>query len=890
MAYDIGPRIGIDGESEFRKQLNNINTSLKTLGTELDKVSSDFGANAKSEQALISKNQVLQKSIDAQKKKIEEVSYALQEAREKFGENSTEALKWQQVLNRSETNLNNLEAELKANDKALDEMAQGLRDTETGLEKVDSASSGLDKLGENLKGATITAAKALTAAVVGLGTALVGAAESSREYRTNMGKLDTAFNTNGHSAEAAKNTYKELVGVLGESDQSVEAANHLAVLTDNEKDLQTWTDICTGVFATFGDSLPIEGLTEAANETAKVGKVTGPLADALNWAGISEDEFNQKLAQCSDEQERQQLIMDTLNGVYKDAAKEYKNTNKEVIAANKAQDNLRDAIARVGAVIEPFITTFKNFAASLINGFANILEKVRELPKGVQAIIFGFVGLIAAAGPAILAFNALSENMKKIKGTISDVGKLFGKKTIATTTDTAATAANTAATTANTTATNLLTKAKSALSKALAVGKWVALGAAVVGAGVLLYQFAKDSDAASAMVEGFTDKAVSMVGKFAGMIPQVVQALGTMLPTIINAGGEILLALMQGIAQAIPQIAEAIPQIINAILTALVDNIDLLLTAGIQIITGLLNGIVQAIPQIMLMVPQILMAIVNSIISNLSLIISSAIQIILALVQGIVQALPQLIAALPQIINAIVTGITQNLPMIINGAIQIIVALIQGLIQAIPQLIAAIPQIISAIVSGLLSMLGQIFTVGVQILKKLWSGISSWVGSLSSKVVSFAKSLPGKIKSGIGSLISVGGDWVKGLWNGISDKVGWITSKIKGFGKSCLNAIKDFFGINSPSVVMKNEVGRNMAEGVGVGFVSQMKRVKNTIDDSLRGVLTSTEKVAASGKNPVSMGIDYSKFQNEAQAIYIDGRLIGRALKRPLLNQGVVIS
>lgn len=150
-----------------------------------------------------------------------------------------------------------------------------------------------------------------------------------------MGKLDTAFVTNGHSSEAAKRTYSDLNSVLGDSGQAVEAANHLALLTNNEQDLQTWTDICTGVYATFGASLPIEGLTEAANETAKVGEVTGPLADALNWAGISEDSFNDKLAACSNEQERQKLIMETLNGTYSKASEQYKKTNKDVIAAEK---------------------------------------------------------------------------------------------------------------------------------------------------------------------------------------------------------------------------------------------------------------------------------------------------------------------------------------------------------------------------------------------------------------------------------------------------------------------------------------------------------------------------------------------------------------------------
>ena len=111
-------------------------------------------------------------------------------------------------------------------------MSQGLRDVETGLRKVEDASESLDDIKESLKGSVTTAATAWTAAITAIGVALAGAAESSREYRTNMGKLDTAFTTSGHSAEAAKNTYRSLVGVLGESDQSVEAANHLAILTN----------------------------------------------------------------------------------------------------------------------------------------------------------------------------------------------------------------------------------------------------------------------------------------------------------------------------------------------------------------------------------------------------------------------------------------------------------------------------------------------------------------------------------------------------------------------------------------------------------------------------------------------------------------------------------
>ncbi len=249
---------------------------------------------------------------------------------------------------------------------------------EAGSKKTDSS---FKKIGES----ALKIGKSVLTAGAALGGAWIAAIESSREYRTEMGKLDTAFVTNGHSSEAAKKTYQDLQAVLGDTDVSVEAANHLAVMTDNEKDLQTWTDICTGVFATFGDSLPIEGLTEAANETAKVGEVTGPLADALNWAGISEDAFNEKLAKCSNEQERQKLIMDTLNGTYKKASEQYKETNKDVMAANRANEKLSSAFAELGRVGEPILTAIKNKTAEMVAAAVPLLQsfitKIKDMIK-----------------------------------------------------------------------------------------------------------------------------------------------------------------------------------------------------------------------------------------------------------------------------------------------------------------------------------------------------------------------------------------------------------------------------------------------------------------------------------------------------------------------------
>lgn len=237
-------------------------------------------------------------------------------------------------------------------------------------------------------GAAVKVGKAVVTAGVAMGGAWLAAIEGTREYRAQMGLLDSAFQASGHSSTAAKDTYSALNAVLGDTEQAVEASQHIALLADDEKELSTWTDIATGVYATFGASLPVEGLAEAANETAKTGTVTGSLADALNWAGISEDDFNDKLAKCTNEQQRQDLIMNTLNTTYSKASKQYKETNKDVMEARKAQERLTDAFAELGAVGEPILTAIKNkvadMATAAIPHIQNLVNKVKDMKKWVQ--------------------------------------------------------------------------------------------------------------------------------------------------------------------------------------------------------------------------------------------------------------------------------------------------------------------------------------------------------------------------------------------------------------------------------------------------------------------------------------------------------------------------
>ena len=285
--------------------------------------------------------------------------------------------------------------------RALDETAE--RAEGTG-QRTSAAFDGIGRAALGIGKFVLTAGAAL-------GGAWVAAIESTREFRTNLAMLDTAFEASGHSSEAARKTYSDLNAVLGDSGQATEAAQMLALLADNEKELSTWTDICTGVYARMGEAIPLEELAQSSSETAKSGILTGGLVDALIQAGHGEEEFQAKLDACTSEQERQKLIMDTLNGSYAKASEQYKKTNADVLAANRAQEKLTGAMAELGRIGEPVLTAIKTKVADMVTAavphLENLIQKVRDVKKWVQdnrTTINNWKAAIAGATVSIGAF------------------------------------------------------------------------------------------------------------------------------------------------------------------------------------------------------------------------------------------------------------------------------------------------------------------------------------------------------------------------------------------------------------------------------------------------------------------------------------------------------
>ena len=255
--------------------------------------------------------------------------------------------------------------------------------------------------------------RTMTGVVAGLGTAFLALGNSTKEYREGQAKLNTAFQTAGGSAEAAKKTYNDLYRVLGDDATAVEAANHLAQLTTNQEELGEWTRACQGIYATFGASLPIESLTEAANHSAKLGEVQGTLADALEWSGVNVDEFNDQLFWCNSESEREKLIRDTLNGIYGEAADNYETNAEGILAQNDAQIKLNEATAKLGEAAAPLMVILTELATQVLaelephlDDITAALTKVGEAIGSVLSWIVNHWELVSTLGTIILAISA----------------------------------------------------------------------------------------------------------------------------------------------------------------------------------------------------------------------------------------------------------------------------------------------------------------------------------------------------------------------------------------------------------------------------------------------------------------------------------------------------
>lgn len=423
--------------SDLFESLQKVEKQGKSLSSELGQINKLLKLDPHNTELLAQKQKVLADAISTTEDKLGTLKEAEKQVQKQFERGEVSEAQYralQREIIETETKLNKYKNAAKETADAVEELGKEAGDAAKELDEqadktkdAEEASEDLDDSANDLARGGLAALATAAAAAV---TAIVALAEESREYRVAMGKLNTAFEDSKLGAEAATKTYEALQSVLGETDQAVEASSLLAKMCDSEEELADWTEILTGVYGVFGASLPVEGLAEAANETMRVGQVTGPLADALNWAaeegetfGVkmkaatkaneawnkaveeaasAEDYFNLALQECSSEQERQQLITETLTKLYSGAAKQYKATNKEVIRANEATEKWNKATAKIGKTVEPVVTDIKELGVALLEGASEPLEDIAEyIRKDVLPAIEKAGNWVKKNGPII---------------------------------------------------------------------------------------------------------------------------------------------------------------------------------------------------------------------------------------------------------------------------------------------------------------------------------------------------------------------------------------------------------------------------------------------------------------------------------------------------------
>ena len=701
--------------------------------------------------------------------------------------------------------------------------------------------SGLSKLGKigstALKG-TVSVIGGVATAASGAVAGLLALESATEEYRVAQGKLTTAFEAAGFSVDAAQEAYGEFYKILGDTDTATEASQLLASLAESEEDISEWTGIAAGVFGTFGDSLPIEGLIEAANETANVGQVTGVLADALNWAGISEDEFNAKLEECSNTSERNRLIMDTLSGTYDEASEAFYRNNEAMIQSRENQILLDSALSElvntISGVKNGLISELLPSLTGVISAFNDLINGVEGADAALSTAVGGLVSDLVAQLPEFLSFGV--QILKSILQGIID---------------------------------NLPTLLEG-------------MGQVVQEIGTALLELAPDlMEAGGEILTFIADGIETGLPKLAEALPGIIESISNYiidnLPAILETGTNIIESLLNGIVQAIPLLMEALPQIISTIITFIVENLPEIIGAGVEIITALVYGILSAIPSIVMAIPEVIKAIVDGFSQLPKMLFDIGANIIQGLIDGIGSMIGNVMDAVGSVIDAIF-GTAESEAEVHSPskrAARLGTMIAQGLSEGIKSGQEETEQAAQAMVDGLFGAINVfgIGDVGAEIPQDLAAAISE-----NEDVAAQAMdAVIDKLVSPLGFLGEdvefAGRELVTGLWQGIQENEDWLLQMIEGFTSGVTNAIKGFFGIASPS--KKTEwMGEMLTEGLAEGISNKTSSIKTAISNldvvsQLEKAIPNVERtISFANANMVPGSVSRAPAYSEGRQVY----------------------
>ena len=349
------------------------------------------------------------------------------------------------------------------------------------------------------------------------------------------------------------------------------------------------------------------------------------------------------------------------------------------------------------------------------------------------------------------------------------------------------------------------------------------------------------------------------------ILPQIITMITNLLPQLLSAVTNMINQLFQMLTENKDSLANTITTLINDVVTFITENLPTILDAGIQILLALTQGIIDSLPTIIESALTLLDTIIDTIINNLDKIIEMAIDLIITLATGLIDALPKLIAKVPVIITKLVEALTkpEMIIKLVGAALKLMIELGKGLIECIPQLIKVVPDLISNLVDSFKKTITE----------------TDW----------------GKL----------GTDIIKGILNGFANIGNYLNQKVNEVKDAVTQKFKKIFGIASPSKLMKKEIGKYLAQGIGEGFTDEMIHVSNDMANAIpinelitdydTAMRSLTRGINSSVNPTINPSITYeqnyslmSKAMKEAlndMVVDLDDREVGRFVSKTITNE-----
>ena len=517
------------------------------------------------------------------------------------------------------------------------------------------------------------AAKALTAyttAATGLATATFASIESTREYRNDLAKLEQGAKTSGNSFSEMKKELVNLTALTGESDSSIEALSNLMSAGFSDTQIKSAVESLSGAVIKFPDTLKIESLADSLQETIATGAGTGQFAELIERSGASLDDFNNGLANCSGEAERQQYALQWLaeSGLAQVNA-EYEKSHKALLDYEKAEQAVTEANSKIAQSAMPIAASFKKGYAGVLSAFADVLTGVDKTGAEFNAKISVFLSNIAGMAvqylPVLLtAVNTIIQsvvtNLPMLLETI--LPPLISGFNL------------------------LITGLIDALPEFLPV---------LLDSFVMLF---------SSLIDSVNLVIEQLMPLLPDIITQISTALIENLPVLLDGALQLFLGLIQSLNQVIEQLMPMLPELITNLCDTLINNIPAIISAGFDLLIGLIQGITECIPTLVQKIPEIVDSIVGAFSNNIGELITAGINLIIALASGLPQAIPQVVMAIPQIITAIINALMEQ--DWLQVGIDIVRGLADGLIDGVNIIWDKIKEMASSLLSSIKSALG----------------------------------------------------------------------------------------------------------------------------------------------------------------------------------------